>query len=125
MPKRVEFSMMTQANIRRENSMMPTVINMSTGRTRANSSMPCAFLRGGDCGWVLLNIFFMTVPLKKVEKICAQTLRFFEDQDYSLKQGFQKTTEAVCLKEIVLLPRHVLLRNSGKDVIANLQEDVG
>jgi len=87
--------------------------------------MPCAFLRGGDCGWVLLNIFFMTVPLKKVEKICAQTLRFFEDQDYSLKQGFQKTTEAVCLKEIVLLPRHVLLRNSGKDVIANLQEDVG
>jgi len=57
-------------------------------------------------------------------RVIKQFLRFFENQDYSLKQGFLKTTAVVCLKEIALLPRHVLLRNSGKDIITNLQEDV-
>ena len=60
MPKRVEFSMMTQANIRRENSIKPTMVIKSRGSTRANSTMPCAFLRlGGLCALFNGSIFIM------------------------------------------------------------------
>ena len=61
--------MMIQANIRRENSMMPTSINNNTGNTRANSIMPCAFLRPDDFWYILLTIVFIGLPLKK-EMLC-------------------------------------------------------
>lgn len=64
MPNRVEFSIMIQANIRRENSITPTKRNKSKGSTRANSTIPCALLRRDEPLFLLrIRKLFIALPL--------------------------------------------------------------
>lgn len=55
---------MIQANIRRENSITPKISTNRSGKIRANSTMPCAFVRLRDLWISFIKRLFMAIPLR-------------------------------------------------------------